>query len=145
MQPMLPLAARNGDRSDFRLPPPESNSALAQMFSRLETLIKNYAHSYFSGGSAGGAQPAIKHGHVDSVLGAGAQLNAKQLSEALGGSQRISAIRYLLGWAIVSNIDAQSSSDQTLLPPEFVECLHSMQQNGNSGKSPSREKTSHSY
>ncbi|KAK4494301.1 hypothetical protein PRZ48_014599 [Zasmidium cellare] len=131
--PQVPLKAlvHNRDAPSLpTLPPPIQNDELVRMFTTLSTMIQNHAYSFFSQGS-GQAKTVSNPEAVKVVLGDDSPIITQEVIELLNGPQRVIGVRFLLGWAIMSNIDPHASPDKTLLPRELIALLHTLTQNAN--------------
>lgn len=127
---MIPLAS-NSNAVDLVLPPPVENSAIVKMFSTLNTRIKDHALNYFSQNFriADFRRPSFD-GSINALILSGTPLDGSQIDDLLHGPHRPSAVRCLIAWAIISNIDTEEPLlEQSLLPSELLECLLSMHQN----------------
>lgn len=135
---MMSSLPRKGDDSVVPLlPPPTQTSELVKMFSTLSTMIQNHAYSYFIEGPKVNVSSAhsINSEHVNVILGPGAPVETKMVLDLLNSPQRVVAVRIILGWGIMSNIQPRSDSDSTLLPLEFAECLRTFSEDASTGKS----------
>ncbi len=103
------------------LPLPLEDAAIGGELSRLQTLIKNYAQSYYHTSSVAtrNADP--------SDLGSNLPIPASRLAGMLADPRtRIAAIRFCLMWIITSRNALNSEPNQSLLPLEVINLLRLM-------------------
>ena len=103
------------------LPLPLEDAAIGGETSRLQTLIKNFAQSYYH------TSPAVGRSQDLSELGPKTPVPAETLAAMLADPRaRISAICYCFLWTIVSRISLDCDPNESLLPTEVANCLQSM-------------------
>ncbi len=110
------------------LPQPEEDQAIGGEMSRLRTLIKHHAQSYYHTAplkpsimSAANANPAVlatfMHDHLSPPMLTSLLLDPKT---------RLVTIRLCLAWTMFSRIELTCNSDVSFLPPEVASCINSM-------------------
>lgn len=103
------------------LPLPLEDAAIGGELSRLQTLIKNYAQSYYH------TSPVAFQNTDLSELGSNLPIPASRLAGMLADPRtRIAAIRFCLMWIITSRISLDSEPTKTLLPLEVTSLLSLM-------------------
>lgn len=127
---LMPLA-RSGSELLFhsKLPPPLPERELASSMSSFGTMIKNHANSYFSGSEAeNGFHPQDASLQLlAQLLGNTSPYGPKTVNSLLANARsRAAAVRFILAWAILPNIEPTSPPENTLLPPELAQCLQAM-------------------
>lgn len=103
------------------LPQPLEDAAIGGEMSRLQTLVKNYAQSYY-------LTSPVAAKNVDlTELGPSLPVPAPTLAAMLASPKtRISAIRFCLMWTIISRVGTDNEPSTSLLPPEVSNLLRSM-------------------
>lgn len=103
------------------LPLPLEDAAIGGELSRLQTLIKNYAQSYYH------ASPVASQNADLGELGSNLPIPASRLASMLADPRtRIAAIRFCLMWVITSRVALDSEHSQSLLPLEVTSVLRLM-------------------
>ena len=126
---MLPLTGTDsGAILDSKLPPATQDRDITGDFSRLSTVIKNHAHSYYgTSGTQLQKGDTISGRNAHQLLGSDALIDARTLSSLLANSRsRLAAVRYIIAWTIIRNIELSGPPETTLLPPELAECMQAM-------------------
>jgi len=101
------------------LPLPLEDAAVGGEMSRLQTLIKNYAQSYYH------TSPITSHSADLGELGSNLPIPASRLAGMLTDPRtRIAAIRFCLMWIITSRVTLDSEPSESLLPWEVTNLLH---------------------
>lgn len=103
------------------LPLPLEDAAVSGELSKLQTLIKNYAQSYYHTSPV-----ASQNAHLNE-LGSNVPIPASRLAGMLADPRtRITAIRFCLMWIITSRIAVDSEPTKSLLPLEVISLLRLM-------------------
>lgn len=103
------------------LPLPLEDAAIGGEMSRLQTLIKNYAQSYYH------TSPVVTQNTDPSDLGSNLPIPASRLAGMLADPRtRIAAIRFCLMWIITSRITLDSEDSKSFLPLEVTSLLRLM-------------------
>jgi hypothetical protein len=118
------------------LPPPKQDSDISGDFSKLCGAIKNHAQSYYRSGEATPGEATEIRSQLAELLKDGSTLDPDEAAMLLSSSRSaIPAVRVLLAWMILQNLQPSADPELNLLPPELVECTAGMDQsNRNSGK-----------
>ena len=107
--------------AESSLPLPLEDAAIGGEISRLQTLIKNYAQSYYHTSPVTTKTPDL------SALGPNLSIPAATLAAMLANPRtRIVAIRYCLAWIVFSRLGLDSDANTSLLPPEVASCARPM-------------------
>ena len=107
--------------AESSLPLPLEDAAIGGEISRLQTLIKNYAQSYYHTSPVTTKSPDL------SPLGPNLSIPAATLAAMLANPRtRIVAIRYCLAWIVFSRLGLDSDANTSLLPPEVASCARPM-------------------
>ncbi|KAF2718547.1 hypothetical protein K431DRAFT_287568 [Polychaeton citri CBS 116435] len=119
-----------GSDIDAAIPPPMPEREVEGEVSKLGTLIKNHAQSYYAGG-APIMQPVLDAGlaakQMTMLLGPNAPVAAAGLVSLLSDPlSRVAATRFILAWAILRNVQFDAHAETTLLPPDLAESIHHM-------------------
>lgn len=108
-------------KAESSLPLPLEDAAIGGEISRLQTLIKNYAQSYYHTSPVAGKTADL------SALGSNLSIPPATLAAMLANPRtRIVAIRYCLAWVIFSRLGLDSDANTSLLPPEVAGCARPM-------------------
>ncbi|KAF7196570.1 hypothetical protein HII31_01940 [Pseudocercospora fuligena] len=124
--PAIPLSRTIATGLSSALPQPEEDRTIIANVSKLDTVIKNHAHSFYA--QATTFQPSEDAiSLVEKLLYNCTAINARDLNTMLSKlDSRIGAVRFLLSWSVLSNVGYKSQVDYTLLPPALAECLSAM-------------------
>ena len=107
--------------AESSLPLPLEDAAIGGEISRLQTLMKNYAQSYYHTSPVTTKSPEL------SALGPNLSIPAATLAAMLANPRtRIVAIRYCLAWIVFSRLGLDSDANTSLLPPEVASCARPM-------------------
>ena len=111
--------------AETSLPQPLEDAAIGGEMSRLQTLIKNYAQSYYH------TTPVTTKSPDLSALGPHLSIPAATLAAMLVNPRtRVAAIRYCIAWTIFSRVGLDGDVNTSLLPPEVVGCTRPMSADG---------------
>jgi hypothetical protein len=118
------------------LPPPKQDSDISGDFSKLCGVIKNHAQSYYRSGEATSGEATEIRSQLAELLKDGSTLDPDEGAMLLSTPKSaVPAVRILLAWMILQNIQPSADPELNLLPPELVECTAGMDlSNRNSGK-----------
>lgn len=113
------------------LPAPMRDREVAHELCLLSVFIERHATSYFGSDVAQGQvhpeQRTETAQNLAQILDYDAPCRADAMVPLLANSAtRVAAVRVLLAWAVLSNIELTSRPETTLLPPELAECMESM-------------------
>lgn len=128
-KPYLERAARKPNFTTY-LPSPLSDEELAYDFNTLGASIYNHASTFY--GKHWDDDIVVQDdripGYISTILEPGdLPMDVPELLKLLSSAEnRISAVAFLVSRAICRHIDLHDDVKQSLLPPEIVACLHSM-------------------
>lgn len=125
---------------DQQLPPPQDFNELAIQMQGIYARISDHAHRFFSNGEPSTPKPhpndsdlAFK---ISQLLHPDPSIDPGHLAMLLlKPTSRPAAIRFILAWSILKNIELNSPPLTTLLPPELSECLQAMSHTGDQDSS----------
>lgn len=108
------------------LPQPEDDRTIIANVSKLDTVIKNHAQSFYAlSATIQFSGDALSK--LEKLLYNCTDINAQNLyNMLLDLDTRVGAVRFLLAWSIIYNVGYNSQVDHTLLPPALAECLSAM-------------------
>lgn len=110
--------------------PPREGDTLAVEMSKLGISFMDYAQHYYSAEKVEGASPPelASADQLEQLLGLKSPLRLERLEKALACAEsRITAVRFLLSWSILRNINVFTPPERSLLPPEIAECIEASQ------------------
>jgi hypothetical protein len=129
LRPMSKVAAQTS--IDELLPMPVQDNDIRTEMRALGNGIKNHAQSYFASNNSTELPSPKVYQHLSTLLGPSCPFGAKALNGMISDPRyRLAAIRFVLAWAIVQNIQMDGPPERTLLPPELAECMTTMKQSG---------------
>ncbi|KAL9107381.1 MAG: hypothetical protein Q9227_007746 [Pyrenula ochraceoflavens] len=108
------------------LPLPVPEREIGDNFSKLGSAVKNHAKSYYNGSSDTEAsnRNSSSSQDLERLLGPRCPISKSRLENLLSNPNcRLSAIRFLIAWAIVCNIQPGKQVLVSLLPPELAQVL----------------------
>lgn len=106
------------------LPQPLEDEAISSGFSGIGVAIKNHVQSFYHSSRV---SPALLDLDDLQRLGSDLPLSTGTLSTLLGNTDtREVALRFCIGWIVVSRMQLSSSPNSTLLPPQIADFFSSM-------------------
>lgn len=109
------------------LPQPADDQAISGEISRLRTLIKNHAQSYYHSSPARASATGVDQAALGAIAMGNMPIITSTLTSLLSNpSTRMSAIRFCIAWTAISRIDLGCEPVASFLPPEIATCLVSM-------------------
>ena len=111
------------------LPLPMPEREIGDHMSKLGSAVKNHAKSYYGGAQS--LDVVVREGnssdYLGRLLGEHSPVPANQLENLLSKpSNRIGAVRFLIAWVILRNIQPTTRLDTTLLPPDLAQIMMSI-------------------
>lgn len=104
--------------AESSLPQPLEDAAIGGEMSKLQTLIKNFVHSYYHSSHVTGKSQGL------SALGANPSIPIATLAAMLRDPRKsAAAMRYCIAWTIFSRVGFDRRDSISLLPPRVVGCI----------------------
>ncbi|KAI4210810.1 MAG: hypothetical protein LQ351_006392 [Letrouitia transgressa] len=109
------------------LPQPADDQAISSEISRLRTLIKNHAQSYYHSSPARASATGVDQAALGAIAMGNMPIISSTLTTLLSNpSTRMPAIRFCIAWTAISRIDLGCEPVASFLPPEIASCIVSM-------------------
>ncbi|KAL9046506.1 MAG: hypothetical protein Q9214_000675 [Letrouitia sp. 1 TL-2023] len=109
------------------LPQPADDQAISGEISRLRTLIKNHAQSYYHSNPARASAIGVDQAALGAIAMGNMPIITSTLTTLLSNpSTRMSAVRFCIAWTAISRIDLGCEPVASFLPPEIASCMVSM-------------------